>query len=377
MLIPFAVLILHALLLSAPLMAQSKPSWRAEWERVVEVARKEGKVVVYGPAGSEERVYLYAFQKAYPGIRVNYIPGRLSSLIPRLMAERRAGKYLADVMVGGTSTGLTFKRSGIVEPIPPLLVLPEVADLSAWFKKSLWFADRERKYVSMWVGNVSRLITINTQLGKTDEFRSYWDLLNPKWKGRIVAQDPTGPGGGDNYAYFLYVHRDLGPSYLRRLFGEMDVTLSRDTRQIVDWLGQRKFAIALFATGLVDEAIRQGLPLEEIEPRDEVMGIVGTGAASAVVLTPTPHPNASRVFLNWLLSREGQVAYQQATGGNSLRVDIPKKGIVDPAAIPQEDREYIFYALEDHKEKINSREFKQQILNDIVKKSAGHAYYDR
>jgi ABC-type Fe3+ transport system substrate-binding protein len=78
-----------------------------------------------------------------------------------------------------------------------------------------------------------------------------------------------------------------------------------------------------------------------------------------------PHPNAAWLFLNWLLSRDGQIAYQKASENNSLRADIPKKGIIDPDQVPQDGREDFFYSLEENDKKQRDQEFKQ-FLNDLI-----------
>jgi len=121
--------------------------------------------------------------------------------------------------------------------------------------------------------------------------------------------------------------------------------LYRNSRQMVDWLGHGKFAIGLFvgSSGEVERSIRQGLPLAEVAP---TTGSVSMGTPRAVNLVQgAPHLNAARVYINWLMSREGQIAYQKATGNNSLRTDIPKDTVV-PSEILKEDREYIPQNLE-------------------------------
>ena len=342
--------------------AEAKPAWQVEWEKTVEGARKEGQLVIYGQAG-DERIYVDAFQRAFPAIRVNYLSGRMSQLVSRIMAERRAGKYLADLAVGGTTIPLeNLKPAGVLEPIRALLILPEVLDTSAWFNKKLWFADTEEKYVVLWRGSVVPLFSINTKLAKAEDFKTYSDLLKPKWKGKMVALDPRRPGNAANLTVFIYFTPSLGPKFLKHLFGEMDMTFSHDRYQIVDWLAGGKFAINLFSPLRKDD-ITAGLPIAEINVDGPTP--LGAGAASASLLSRAPHPNAARVFLNWLLSREGQIAYQKASGNNSLRTDITKKGIVDPAEIPQEGREYFFYSLEEHDRKQQDKEFKQ-FLDEVI-----------
>lgn len=327
--------------------AGDKADWKAKWERTLKAAKQEGKIVVYGPSNrDEQRALLDGFQKAHPEIRLLYISGRMSQLANRVMAERRAGKRMVDILLGSTTTlNRTLKPAGVVVPIRSALLLPEVRDPSVWFRKKLWFGDNEDKYLFLWRGASSGSFVINTNLAKKEEFTTYFDLLNPKWKGKIVAQDPRGAGRGHSANVFFYHAKEYGPKFIRRLFGETDIVLSRDSRQMVDWLGHGKFAIGLFvgSAGEVERSIRQGLPLAEVAP---TTGSVSMGTPRAVNLVQgAPHPNAARVYINWLMSREGQIAYQKATGNNSLRTDIPKDTVV-PSEILKEDREYIPQNLE-------------------------------
>jgi ABC-type Fe3+ transport system substrate-binding protein len=138
------------------------------------------------------------------------------------MAEQRAGLREADLVLGGTDILLgTLKEKGLLQPIRSVLVLPEVLDNSAWFKGKLWFADTEDKYVAMWRAVPYVSACVNTNIVKTSELKSYWDLLDPKWKGKIVSQDLK-IGSARNQMYAIYVREDLGPKYLKRLYGEME-----------------------------------------------------------------------------------------------------------------------------------------------------------
>ena len=356
------LLILALARLSALHAGEARPAWQEEWEKTVAAAKQEGQLAIYGQSG-DESIYVEAFQKAFPAVRVAYTNGRLSELVSRIMTERRAGKYLADLAIGGTTIPLeTLKPAAALEPIRPHLILPEVLDGSAWFQKKLWFADSENKFVVIWRGSVVPLFSINTKLANAAEFKTYSDLLNPKWKGKIVALDPRRPGNAANLTVFLYATPSLGRDFLKRLFGEMDVTISNDRYQIVDWLARGKFAVNLFSP-VRKEDMKAGLPLMDVKVTGPAP--LGSGAASASLLNRAPHPNAARLFLNWLLSREGQIAYQKASENNSLRADIPKKGIVEPDEVPEEGREYFFYSLEENDKKQRDKEFKQ-FLNEII-----------
>jgi ABC-type Fe3+ transport system substrate-binding protein len=287
----------------------------------------------------------------------------MSDVISRIMAEQRAGIRQADLILGGTDILLgTLKDKGYLQPIRPALILPDVLDTTAWFKSKLWFADSEDKFISMWRAVPYTAACINTNLVKPNELKSYWDLLQPKWKGKIVSQDLR-IGSARNQMYAVYFRKDLGPEYLKRLYGEMDVTISRNLSQIADWVAGGKFAIAIGGVDC-DDMVVKGLPVVPIHL--EGIAAVGAGTDPAAFLASSPHSNTAKVFLNWILSREGQIQFQKLTRENSLRVDIPKEGIVNPHYILDPKREYLFTGLEEHKDKIN--EFRPWLESLLIKK---------
>lgn len=241
-------------------------------------------------------------------------------------------------------------------------MMPEVLDTSAWFKRKLWFADTEDNFVAMWRAVPYTAACINTSLVKANELKSYWDLLNPKWKGKLVSQDLR-IGSARNQMYAIYIREDLGPKYLTRLYTEMDITISRSLPQISDWIAGGKFAIALGCIECQDMAAK-GLPVAPIHL--DGLAAVGAGTDPAAFLASAPHTNSAKIFLNWILTREGQNQFQRLRRENSFRVDIPKEGIVDPFFILDPKREYLFTGLEEFKDKIN--EFRPWLESLMPKK---------
>lgn len=320
-----------------------------EWAKAVSAAKKEGNVVVFGPPGRNRRKALVgAFQQDFPEIKVKYLAGSGRKTSPRLLAERKAGKFTADIHIGGTTTIVKLlKPAGALDPIQPNLILSEVTDPSRWFKNKLWYSDFEEKYNFMFQGSVSSLIAYNTKLVDSKEITSYKDLLKPKWKGKIISADVRRPGPGGGQSRFLYATKDLGPEFLKKLFSETEITLSLDRRQIVDWLAQGKFALNIFASSIhVERAVDQGLPVGIILQENLKEGAPMTaGWGTVVVLNRAPHPNAAKVYLNWLLSRKGQMAWQKFAGAASLRTDISREG-VRSWNLPIEGKDYFFVSLE-------------------------------
>ncbi|MBM2803792.1 MAG: hypothetical protein HW419_1685 [Deltaproteobacteria bacterium] len=315
--------------------AESKPVWRVEWEKTVAAAEREGVVSIYiFDAGPLTEDTVHAFERAYPKIKVSQLRGRGNDLGPRLVAERRAGKHIADLFAGGKGTAFTTLYVGkILDPIKPILLLPEVLDEAKWWRGAHKYVDPEDKYVFVYLGNAGGVeINYNSKMVNPREFGSYWDLVQPKWKGKIVAADPR-MRGMDNPVLFFYYHAKLGPEYIKKLYGEMEVSIARDYRQPVDWLAAGKFSLCVpCVSDEMDKAMQQGLPVGQILNLKEG-GTLSSSGGTLSLLQNAPHPNAAKVFVNWLLSREGQAQVQKGrkgrprTGSNSLRMDIPKNDV--------------------------------------------------
>ena len=110
--------------------AESKPNWQTEWERTVKAAEEEGQLTIY-VSGYGALIDSGIFQKTYPKIKVTSVTGSGTKLAPRVVAERRGEKYLADVYSGGgTSLYQNLYLGKMLDPIKPALILPEVVDPS-------------------------------------------------------------------------------------------------------------------------------------------------------------------------------------------------------------------------------------------------------
>lgn len=316
---------------TAAFAAQAKPAWQADWEKIVEAGKKEGQLSIY-ISGYEE--VLPEFQKEYPEIKVNPITGRGSQIGQRLIAERRAEKYLADIVSsGGVTTYQQLFPAKVFDPIKPVLLLPEINDTSKWYQGRHHYTDPESQHIFSYVATATYgSVTYNTKLVNVKDFKSYWDLLNPRWKGKIISRDVRVPGPGSGNARLFYYLPDVGPSFIKKLYSEMDVTLFRDYRQGSDWLAVGKAAICFFCE--VDVSKAQGLPVDTFGPGvfKEGAGLVQQFGTLGLV-NRAPHPNAAKVYINWLLSRKGQMALQRVMNNgtenpvDSLRIDIPKDDV--------------------------------------------------
>jgi ABC-type Fe3+ transport system substrate-binding protein len=314
---------------------EARRAWESEWQKTVEGAKKEGQLAISHTRGPFEKLFA-EFNKRHPEVKITSTSGRGGDLISRIMAERRAGKYLTDIYLGASGTPLdVLYPARALEPIQTFMLLPDVSEPANWFRGQHHYADPENKFIYVFEGVVRSDMAYNTALVDAKEFSSYWDLVKPKWKGKIAAMDPKLPGFPSGLLQFSYYHPELSAKFLRRLFGEMDITLSRDGRQLVDWLSVGKFAIALAPSASeVQSGMKQGLPLARFEPRAFKEGIyMRATQGSLSILTQLPHPHATKLFVNWLLSRDGQISYQRHFTRIdpifSLREDVPVDAALD------------------------------------------------
>jgi iron(III) transport system substrate-binding protein len=303
---------------------------REDWSTVMDAAKKEGTVAVAATVGTAiGQALTKPFEEKY-GIHVDYIGIHGGQLGARLKRERTAGLYLLDVIVHGTTTALTtMKPMAALDPIEPALILPEVKDGKYWLGGKLWFSDKQRYNVLL--GLTTRpAFAINSKLLSAEQFNSFKDLLDPKWNGKIiVARDPRIAGPGQAIFTHFFLNKDLGAEFIRAL-AKQKLTILRDDRQAMDWLGQGKYPIALGPPETITEdLIDKGVPIQLIPPQQlKEGGDLSPGPSSLMLVNKAPHPNAARVYINWIMSKEGQTAFSMTTGIPSLRIDVPSDHIV-------------------------------------------------
>jgi iron(III) transport system substrate-binding protein len=168
---------------------------------------------------------------------------------------------------------------------------------------------------------------------------------------------------------FIYYNPKLGPAFLQRLFSEMDVTIGSNTRQLMDWLAAGKYSLGLFIGRDIETALKQGLPVAEVNSVKADGAMLSSATGSIALINRAPHPNAAKVFINWFLSREGQMAWQKQTDRNSLRSDIPKDGITKwRDKVPPDDGTYIFTNLPTYNDLKPGQKIVEEALAQAAKK---------
>ncbi len=301
------------------------------------MARKERKVVVAGPPEASIRQALPTKFTARLGIPVEYLGGRGGEMRQRIIREHNAGIYTIDVYLGGDPL---LYRAKVLAPLKPELILPEVVDPTKWEKGKLWFMDPEEKYVLRLFNNLVAVFDINTRYVRPEEIRSVQYFLDPKWKGKISAYDPTISGTGNSRATYFYLL--FGEAFIKKLYIEQRPVITRDRRQMGDWLARGTYPIAIGAQSEEVEHLRkEGFPVMQLNNLPDAAGYLSAGSGLISLLAKAPHPNAARLFVNWLASREGVETYARAQLDNPLRDDIDKS-FLDPDTIPRPGVEYRF-----------------------------------
>ena len=334
---PLLVILIVLTFVTVPAWAQN--GWEKKWNAILAAARKEGRVVVKGPHDQQIRQNLPAAFTAKFGIPVEYIGGRSSQIAARVRAERRARVYTVDIFLSGVqSTSTILYQEKMLDPLKPVLVLPEVIDPSKWKKGKLWFMDPQEKYALRLLSNAGGNIYINTKHVDPGELRKGRDLLNPKWKGKITVDDPTVPGKGMGTATWLYVQ--FGDEFIKKFYIDQKPVLSRSGRQMVDWLARGTYPISFGADRVgVEQLQKEGFPLRPAKLSDLQPRVSPGGAGLISLVNNAPHPNAAAVFINWMASREGLEVYARAAEYSPLRKDIDES-FLTADVIPRPDVSY-------------------------------------
>jgi iron(III) transport system substrate-binding protein len=321
-----------------------------EWERVVELGKKDGKVVISIPATSELRQALEENFKKRFGINVESVPARGTTVTRRIVEETKAGIQYFDIHIGGSESIVTGLLSeNVLEPVEPYFMLPQVKDPKQWWGGHIWI-DNAKKYIYAFQAYQTESLWYNTDLMKPEEIRSFDDLLQPKWQGKIAILDPRTPGSGASM--WSYLRSAKGEDYLKKLVAQK-LQVGRDQRLMAENLAKGKSAVVIGITYYsFAPFLKAGLPMKPLpNPREGVY--VSGGSGHLVIVKNPPHPNATKVFVNWLLSKEGQEVFTQAIGQATRRLDVDTRGLRAYGMLAAKDGLTLdqYYKLENQSEK--------------------------
>ncbi|WFU34416.1 extracellular solute-binding protein [Bradyrhizobium brasilense] len=265
------------------------------WDKVVEAAKKEGKVVVYNMALGAPyfKDVLKSFEAKY-GIAVESLDLRASELAERIRTEQAAGRFLGDAeMVTTTMIEEQLKNGDFVQKLPPI---PNAAHLRPPFKANEYSVPAFMQPMG---------ILINTRLVKEQDIPTSWnDLNDPKWKGKILSDDMRPLGSGNTM--FAILEKTMGGDFNQKL-AEQKPVFSRDMRNDARRVARGEYAIYIPQIFAFTSDLK-GLPVKVVIPKE--------GAPYAemdlAVLKNAPHPNAARLFIDHFLGVEAQLLYANA-----------------------------------------------------------------
>ena len=321
-------------LVASHALAQSS-DWQKVWDETQAAAKKEGKVVVVGSPDPVARNELIPRFTARFGLPVEYIAtGSGGQMAARLNTERKSGIYTVDVFLNGAGPTVNILYAEkMLDPLRPQLLLPEVVDGSHWKRGKLSFIDPENEYILQLFSSVDGLIFINTRYVKLEEMRTVDDLVNPKWRGKIATEDPFASGTGINKAVHFYTQ--MGPDYVRKLYLDQKPAISRERRQLTDWLARGTYPICLTCRqDDMKELQKEGFGLVEVYSLEGMKNRVTATPLMLSLANKAPNPNAARIFANWMATREALDIYSRDFGAATLRNDVDESHL-DPNNIPK------------------------------------------
>lgn len=285
-----------------PIAPQASPE-EAAWSKVVEAAKKEATLTIYSYSwvGDAGILLSKAFKNRY-GIELDIITGRGSEFVERLKTEKRMGHMTGDIIEGGPTHLILTKEANI---LAPSINLPALGEKGIWTLEPL--SQDKDGYILSFMPLVGAPY-INTKLVKAGEEPKSWpDILQPAWKGQIMVQDPAISSG----AYRLWGYVQLGvltEDFFRQLT-KQDIRFTTGLQQEAQLLAQGQRSLSLY---MIDSdaasLIKEGAPIKAVSMKEGVVAypmVIGQ-------VENSPHPNAARIFLNWLFTQEGQKTNAQA-----------------------------------------------------------------
>lgn len=297
------------------------------WDKVVEAAKKEGKITFYNwyfTEGRGGRALQEAFEGKY-GIKLEAIQGRGAEFTERLKTEKRLGQMVADVVEGSS---LHLENMRLAELLKATPDLPAMQEKDAYFlapnfhNKDAFYINYQRMFLTLFV---------NTNLVKPgEEPKGLVDLLDPKWKGKLMMSDPVVSEAPSRLVLYIQQKR-LNEDYPARL-GQQELKFDPSTPGAALKLARGEAAVAIFIATLdTSNLVAEGAPIKILDVKEGAM----VDALSMGMVSGSPHPNAARVFLNYIISDEGQKLIADKAFAFPVRKgitpNVPKAMLLEPS----------------------------------------------
>jgi ABC-type Fe3+ transport system substrate-binding protein len=279
--------------------------------KLVEAARKEGQVLWYTTLIVDQivRPLIRAFHAQVPGVDVKFVRIDSGQQVVRLMNEAKVGRVQADVW-------------SLIDGVAPLAHNNIAAEFDIGSARGLppMLVDPARRWIA--TNLATRSLGHNTKLVPPEQApKRYEDLLDPRWKGAFVWNPNAMTGAWGFIATVLrHMGEEQGLGYLRKLARQDITPLPIATRAVLDRVIAGEYSIGLEMVN-AHVAISRGMgapvawvPLDAVTTTLQVAGVTA-GA---------PHPNAGRLFLDFITSRTGQEIFREANY-IPMHPDVPAK----------------------------------------------------
>ncbi len=325
----------------APAPASSRPAagqkaaWEVEWDHLVAAAKQEGKLSVFTLVGAGYRKAAEAFQNAF-GIAVDHgSEGTASVWVPKMEKEREAGIYSYDVVVVPPNSALIrLKPKGTWDPIRPVIFRPDVLDDKMWregFEKQ--FMDIDKQLAFGYSFDVAHMAAIDSTEVRPDEIKGLRDLVDPKWKGRIMISDVR---HGSIWIPMQWIRSRVpgADDLIKRLLIDQQPTFIREDRAKAEAVVRKKSAVGLGILSAPLQEFRDAGVAGHVQFLDRPEMDYAT-TYTVLLYNKAPHPNAAKLFINWFLSKEGQTAWCKEIPQNSARTDVQPfnpEGVATPGS---------------------------------------------
>jgi iron(III) transport system substrate-binding protein len=271
-------------------------------EQLIAGAKKEGKLVVYASATAPQlQMYFAVFNKRYPFIKTEYFRTGKQKLVSKILFEEQAKQRIADVIHTSVIETSILKRRGVLSKYVPL----EAAALPSQYK------DPEGFWTSAYASGT--LLGYNSkQVKRAEAPKNYDELLNPRWKNAIAIDS-------NKIEWFAMLLKLKGRAYMEKL-AALNPTIRDGNTLVLQLLAAGEFPVS---AGVYEYSIEdlktKGAPVDWVglEP------VITYTVASSLPSQPN-NPNSAKLFIEWLLSKEGQEVINQY-GRVPIRDDVESK----------------------------------------------------
>ena len=304
-------------------LAQAQDAWKAEWDGTIARAREQGlSLSVHTENGYEQ--LLDEFKRDFPGINVRVTIAAAQPTAVRILTEQKNGIYEWDSWWAPIANMVSILLpANALAPIDDFLILPEVKTAFNWNAASFLRPGQPSGFIFVHTYQQDRSIYQNVGLRNDQPIFQASDMLDPRFKNRIAMREPSGLNSTTLALSGLLRENDIG--LINRLFMEIEPTIIENPRQLINTLESGDHAAVIGAsTEIITQCVKAG---GCTNLRSVPIGVYVTSRGVSVLKNP-PHPDAVKVWINWLLSKRGQEAFVQtwakynSAGATSMRKDV-------------------------------------------------------